>query len=120
MSRFQREYNGEFGEFWQKKAHEDIERILKNVEVDDDGAARWKNNGGYLMDDVIEKLLVGGADWFDVELTKAKRREQVKKIVANARKSKCEPSDEELYEMKAAFGSGTTVVNVLTGKKIRL
>ena len=120
MSRFQKEYNGEFGEFWQKKAHEDIERILKNVEVDNDGAARWKNNGGYLMDDAIEMLLVSGADWFDVEMTKAKRKEQIKEIMNNARKSKSKPSGEELYEMKAAFGSGTTVVNVITGERIKL
>lgn len=29
-------------------------------------------------------------------------------------------SDEELYEMKAAFGKGTTVVNVISGSKIQL
>ena len=29
-------------------------------------------------------------------------------------------SPEELFEMRAAFGPGTTVVNVFTGKKIQL
>ena len=29
-------------------------------------------------------------------------------------------SGEELYEMRAAFGSGTTVVDVITGQRIRL
>ena len=30
------------------------------------------------------------------------------------------PSDEEIIEMKAAFGEGTTVIDVLTGKRIQL
>jgi hypothetical protein len=30
------------------------------------------------------------------------------------------PSVEQLYEMRAAFGSGSTVVNVFTGNKINL
>lgn len=30
------------------------------------------------------------------------------------------PSDEEMFEMRAAFGAGTTVVDVLTGKKVRV
>jgi len=30
------------------------------------------------------------------------------------------PSDEELFEMRAAFGEGETVVNVITGRKIQL
>ena len=29
------------------------------------------------------------------------------------------PSDEERYEMRAAFGSGATVVNVFTGRRTR-
>lgn len=29
-------------------------------------------------------------------------------------------SDEEMFEMRAAFGPGATVVNVITGKKTRL
>lgn len=29
-------------------------------------------------------------------------------------------SDEEMFEMRAAFGPGTTVVNVLTGKRTKL
>jgi len=30
------------------------------------------------------------------------------------------PSDEEMFEMRAAFGPGTTVVNVITGKETKL
>ena len=29
-------------------------------------------------------------------------------------------SDEEMFEMRSAFGEGTTVVNVLTGKRTKL
>jgi len=31
-----------------------------------------------------------------------------------------EPSEEELYEMRAAFGPGETVVNLITGKETKL
>ena len=31
-----------------------------------------------------------------------------------------EPDGEELFEMRAAFGEGTTVVNVITGKRTKL
>ena len=120
MSRFKQEYDGQFGEFWQKKAHEEVEKLLKDVEIDEDGAARWKSNGGYLMEDAVEKLLVAGINWFDPELTKSKRQMQVKEILAKVRKKRRKPLTEEMYEMRAAFGSGTTVVNVITGERIKL
>ena len=31
-----------------------------------------------------------------------------------------QPSDEELAEMKAAFGQGAKVINILTGQEIQL
>jgi len=30
------------------------------------------------------------------------------------------PSDEEMFEMRAAFGAGTEVVNVITGRRTKL
>ena len=31
-----------------------------------------------------------------------------------------QPSDEELFEMRSAFGEGETVINVVTGQRIQL
>ena len=48
--------------------------------------------------------------------------EDTAKSLAEYRKAmeNYEPSEEELFEMRAAFGPGTTVVNVITGKKTQL
>ena len=40
--------------------------------------------------------------------------------IENYRRNYTGPSEEELFEMRAAFGTDTTVVDVLTGKKIKL
>lgn len=44
MSRFEREWNGELGDFWRKNAHEEAQRLLEqadNIEVEDD----WPQSG---------------------------------------------------------------------------
>ena len=59
MTRFAREWNGELGAFWQKHAHEEAERLMSqrdNIEVEEDGAAKWISSGNYLPADVVEKL----------------------------------------------------------------
>ena len=66
MTRFAREWNGELGAFWQKNAHEEAARLLAqrdNIEVEEDGAAKWKSSGNYLPADVVEKLTFAGADY---------------------------------------------------------
>ncbi|WP_274940933.1 hypothetical protein [Chordicoccus furentiruminis] len=122
MTRFAREWNGELGAFWQKNAHEEAARLLAqrdNIEVDEDGAAKWKNNGSYLPADVVEKLIFAGADFFSEEATAAKRKAQTTEFLGNYRRSH-RTTAEERTEMEAAFGKGTTVVNIITGEKIKL
>ena len=49
-----------------------------------------------------------------------KRNAQVQKELAQYRANYTGPSDEEVAEMRAAFGEGETVVDVITGKTIKL
>ena len=122
MTRFAREWNGELGAFWQKNAHEEAARLLAqrdNIEVEEDGAAKWKSNGSYLPADVVEKLIFAGADFFSAEATAAKREAQTAEFLGNYRRNH-KTTTEERMEMAAAFGKGTTVVNILTGEKIKL
>ena len=122
MTRFAREWNGELGAFWQKNAHEEAARLLAqrdNIEVDEDGAAKWKNNGSYLPADVVEKLIFAGADFFSEEATAAKREAQTAELLGSYRRNH-RTTTEERAEMEAAFGKGTTVVNIITGEKIKL
>ena len=122
MTRFAREWNGELGAFWQKNAHEEAARLLAqrdNIEVEEDGAAKWKSNGNYLPADVVEKLIFAGADFFSEEATAAKREAQTTEFLQNYRRS-YRTTEEERTEMEAAFGKDTTVVNIITGEKIKL
>ena len=123
MTRFAREWNGELGAFWQKHAHEEAERLMSqrdNIEVEEDGAAKWISSGNYLPADVVEKLTFAGADFFSAEATAAKRETQTAAFLDSYRRNYKGPSEEEKAEMRAAFGEGATVVNVVTGKKTRL
>ena len=122
MTRFAREWNGELGAFWQKNAHEEAARLLAqrdNIEVEEDGAAKWKSNGSYLPADVVEKLIFAGEDFFSAEATAAKREAQTAEFLENYRRNH-RTTAEERAEMEAAFGKGTTVVNIITGEKIKL
>ena len=91
-----------------------------NIEVEDDGAAKWISSGNYLPADVVEKLTFAGADFFSAEATAAKRDAQTAAFLDSYRRNYKGPSEEEKAEMRAAFGEGTTVVNVITGEKTRL
>ena len=123
MTRFEREWNGELGEFWKKHAREEAQRLLDQadkIEVEDDGAAKWKTNGSYLPADVVEKLTFAGATWFSPEATEAKRETQIAKELEAYRGNHRGLDAEMLAEARAAFGEGTTICDVITGEKITL
>ena len=56
----------------------------------------------------------------NVEATRAARDEETAKVIEAYRASCTGPSEEDLFEMRAAYGKGTTVVDIFTGKKIKL
>ena len=59
---------------------------------------------------------------FDKALHDRIRDEQTDRILADYRESMkgYKPSAEELFEMRAAFGPGATLVDVITGKKFKV
>lgn len=120
MTRFEREISGSLGAFWKKNAEEEVKKAVaqaeKDATVEADGAIKWNSNGRYLMDDFCEKLEYAGYD-FSREATAKKRDAQNEESLAEYRRNYKELSAEELAEARAAFGEGTTVVNVLTGDK---
>ena len=122
-SRFEQEWSGELGEFWARHAREEAARLVAQRDemiVEEDGAVKWVSSGNYLPADCVEKLLFGGADWFDADATARKREAQVAEQLERYRASRRAVSAEERVEMRAAFGSGVTVVDVLTGERIAL
>ena len=116
MTRFEREISGSLGAFWKKNAEEEVKKAVAQADtaatVEADGAIRWNSNGRYLMDDFCEKLEYAGYP-FSREATAKKRSAQDAESLAEYRKNHRGLG----AEARAAFGEGTTVVNVLTGEK---
>ena len=123
MTRFQRELNGELGAYWKREAEKELERVKTDLQagkitIDENGVAR-NCIGRVLMSDMLEKLVMV-TDKASVEATTAARDKEVSESLAGYRKNARPATEEEHMEMRAAFGKGTTVVNVLTGEKTEL
>ena len=124
MTRFERELNGSLGEFWRKNAMQEIEKMQARADNDEirtnmNGAAFWNSNGNYLPADCAE--ILSHTDFpFSLEETAKARETQTAAFLEDYRKSYTGPGEEEKAEMRAAFGTGSTVVDIITGKRIRL
>lgn len=123
MTRFEREISGSLGVFWKKNAEEEVRKAVAKADADaavePDGAIKWNSNGRYLMDDFCEKLEYAGCS-FSREATAEKREAQNAESLAEYCRNDKGLTGEALAEARAAFGEGTTVVNVLTGRRTRL
>lgn len=126
-SRFERELNGELGDYWKKDALSKIADIEKDYEtghlIIEDGAAKWDTNGSYLMQDIMEVLLHSKyADLVNIKHHEAMRDVQATEEI-NAYKERMKNhvyNEEEMVEMRNAFDAGTEIVNVFTGETISL
>ena len=123
MTRFQQEITGQLGEFWKKHAKEEVTKAVvkanESAIIEEDGAIKWKINGNYIPDDFCEKLEYAGYN-FSREATRRAREKQDKKFIEEYKKNQSEPTEEELEEMRAVFGKGKTIVDVISGREIRL
>lgn len=123
MTRFEKEINGVLGDWWKEHALKEVEEAAaladKDAIVEDNGAIKWKCNGRYLMDDLCEKLEYAGYE-FSRKETKKAREAQVNEELTEYKKRNAQPTDEALFEMRATFGEGTEVVNIITGEKITI
>ena len=123
MTRFERELSGSLGAYWKASAEKELEQIREDFEagkitVDENGVAR-NRIGRILMSDMLEKLTYI-TDKVDAEATKAAREAETDAFLESYMKANHRRSAEELSEMQAAFGTGTTVVDIITGERIRL
>ena len=123
MTRFEKELSGALGAYWKNSAEKELEEIRKDlaegkINIDENGVAR-NCIGRVLMSDMLEKLTYV-TDKVDEEATKAARDEEVTRSLAEYRRNAKPASEEEISEMRAAFGEGQTIVNILTGERITL
>ena len=119
MTRFERELSGEFGTLAKKRAEREIQIFQEMADegeifIDEDGAAKWKSNNRCLPSDCMEKLSYTSFA-FDPEATNRKREEENEEFLADYRKNH-RTTSEEWTEMRAVFGEGTPVINLLTGE----
>ena len=124
MTRFERELNGSLGEFWKRHAEEEIAKMQARVDNDEirtniGGGAFWNSNGNYLPADCAE--ILSYTDFpFSLEETARAREAQTAAFLENYRKNYTGPSEEEKAEMRAAFGTGATVVDIISGERVSL
>jgi hypothetical protein len=86
-----------------------------------EGVPYWKANNRVPPADIVEFWVYCGYP-IDLEKATATRDAETSSFLAEYRREmeNHTPSAEELFEMRAAFGSGATVVNFVTGKKTKL
>lgn len=119
MTRFKMELSGKLGEFWKKQAEQELQKVKSDLDscritIDGDGVAR-NCIGRALMDDMLEKVEMVASDCVNVSATRAAYAAELDEVLK--RYASREIGAEEMHEMRSAFGAGTTVVDVLTGRK---
>lgn len=88
----------------------------------ENGVYVWTTNGRVPPADAITGYGIDKLPGFDKALHDKVRDEQTAQSLAEYRERMKDyvPSAEELAEMRAAFGPGQTVVDVITGRRIQL
>lgn len=84
-----------------------------------EGVVRWISNGRVPPADCCEQWARLGLP-FDLATSAAARDAETAAFMAAYRKNDRAPSAEERAEMRAAFGEGTEVMDVITGRRTRL
>ena len=89
------------------------------------GSIRWISSNNVLPQDCCQDLLdAGHIDQETYDLSSAVRdKETTEALMAYIERQKNrtqEEIDEQMFEMRAAFGPGETVVNVFTGEVTKL
>ena len=123
MTRFEREISGALGQYWKESAEKELNELRRElasgqITIDENGVAR-NCIGRVLMDDLLEKLTYV-TNKANVEATHAAHEAEVARDLEEYRRNRKPATAEEIAEMRTAFGSGTKVIDVLTGETITL
>ena len=126
MTRFERELSGALGAYWKSSAEKEIRKMEErqmNGEIffGADGVVRWTSNNRVMPKDCREILShTAYRDLFSEEASRAAEDAETAAFLESYRKNYTRPSEEEKAEMRAAFGPGSTVCDIITGERIRL
>lgn len=103
-------------------ARAEAERLRQSFDTDTikvDGVIRWKSSGRVPPTDVLDFWRHIGKR-FNYNKSIAAQKRETREVLRQYRGNQRPPSPEQLAEMRAAFGRGTKVVDVITGRKIKL
>ena len=101
-------------------ATEDWQRVNQET-FEATGIVRWTSNDSVPHSDMLgDFLFIGRITKPQYEASEAARKVDDDKFFAEYRKNQRPLSGEELFEMRAAFGPGETVVDVISGRKTKL
>jgi hypothetical protein len=91
--------------------------------IDNNGVIRWNSSGNVPPADILAEFLAAGMVSPEEVLRSTAMKEEEDTAFLRAyiaRRQKTGYSEEEMYEMRAAFGPGETVVDMFTGQEITL
>ena len=123
---FQLELEGKFGPWRQQSAVDQIKEMEEDYEngkfTIENGVAIWKC-GNYLPVNCLAAVLNGKYGYLinvdeHERLLDAQQEESIREY--KERMKNHVYTEEELFEMRAAFGAGTVITDVLTGQEIVL
>lgn len=117
---FQNKLNGLLGDFWVKDTLREIDKVKQDlaegrITIDNNGVA-YNCIGRVLMDDLAEIVEYINPEGFSREATKAAREEEVHHEIEEYRRNPPKMTEEDLMEMRNAFGPGEKVVDIFSGK----
>jgi len=101
---------------WVADDEKAIEEFNENATVDEHGIVRWESNGRIPPTDCLEQWGNLTLD-FDYVGSVLAGKEETRAALAAYRANPPELSDEARFEMRAAFGMGTTVIDIITGRR---
>jgi hypothetical protein len=105
---------------------QDVERILAlwADAIVENGIPRWRSNQQVPPLDILDVWKLHGDPTmvFDYAASEIAKEADDDRFIAAYRERMRNhvPSAEELFEMRAAFGAGATVVNVITGQRTKV
>jgi hypothetical protein len=121
-TRLIQEWLGKHGAFWKNDADNKVKKYFEDAsEVD--GVIRWNKSKNVPPSELLELwAYVGLIDQWTFQRSTDARDKAQAEFAKQYRETRAKQgySQEQLFEMRSAFGAGATVVNAITGERITL
>lgn len=92
------------------------EQMIAKSYLDQGGVVRWRSNDQVPPTDCLIKMGIHGAELARME--EVRDRELDAFLAEYRAQQPAEPTAEERFEMRAAFGIGARIVNIITGRAV--